>query len=168
MTITCNDISKSNRAGGSAALTAQNMMQQILSYTYTRPNSSLLGGGLHAGPSQLLADRPLRFKNHLRLFSPSLTKPWLPKVKHRYFSATWRSPPHVALTVLCAAVGVPIKLIHEAEGHIVTIELKNGEIYRGLLQESEDTMNCKLNEGNFLKLCILLLVTRACCSYNDR
>lgn len=42
---------------------------------------------------------------------------------------------------------MPIKLIHEAEGHVVTIELKNGEIYRGLLQESEDTMNCKLNEG---------------------
>jgi hypothetical protein len=56
------------------------------------------------------------------------------------------------------AVGVPIKLIHEAEGHVVTIELKNGEIYRGLLQEAEDTMNCKLNEGIvFLNLSYCLL-----------
>ena len=29
----------------------------------------------------------------------------------------------------------------------MTIELKNGEIYRGLLQEAEDTMNCQLKEG---------------------
>eukprot|EP00607_Mallomonas_marina_P003304 CAMPEP_0182428510 /NCGR_PEP_ID=MMETSP1167-20130531/23073_1 /TAXON_ID=2988 /ORGANISM="Mallomonas Sp, Strain CCMP3275" /LENGTH=107 /DNA_ID=CAMNT_0024611449 /DNA_START=126 /DNA_END=446 /DNA_ORIENTATION=- len=43
-------------------------------------------------------------------------------------------------------IGVPIKLLHEAEGHVVTVELKNGEIYRGLLQEAEDTMNCKIGE----------------------
>jgi small nuclear ribonucleoprotein D3 len=41
---------------------------------------------------------------------------------------------------------VPIKLLHEGEGHVVTVELKNGEIYRGLLKESEDTMNCQLEE----------------------
>lgn len=40
------------------------------------------------------------------------------------------------------AVGVPIKLLHEGEGHVVTIELRNGEIYRGLLNETEETMNC--------------------------
>jgi small nuclear ribonucleoprotein D3 len=33
------------------------------------------------------------------------------------------------------SVGVPIKLLHEGEGHIITVELKNGEIYRGLLSE---------------------------------
>mmetsp|Transcript_18374 Transcript_18374/g.59249 ORF Transcript_18374/g.59249 Transcript_18374/m.59249 type:complete len:115 (-) Transcript_18374:3062-3406(-) len=42
------------------------------------------------------------------------------------------------------AVGVPIKLLHEGEGHMVTIELRNGEIYRGHLSESEETMNCLL------------------------
>lgn len=31
------------------------------------------------------------------------------------------------------SIGVPIKLLHEAEGHIVTIELKTGEVYRGQL-----------------------------------
>ena len=38
-------------------------------------------------------------------------------------------------------------LLHEAEGHTVVVELKNGEIYRGLLEEAEDTMNCRLKEG---------------------
>lgn len=37
-------------------------------------------------------------------------------------------------------------LLHEAEGHSVTVELKNGEIYRGLLDQAEDTMNCQLKE----------------------
>jgi small nuclear ribonucleoprotein D3 len=44
-------------------------------------------------------------------------------------------------------LGVPIKLLHEAEGHVVTVELKNGETYRGLLDEAEDTMNVRLSEG---------------------
>lgn len=35
-------------------------------------------------------------------------------------------------------VSVPIKLLHEGEGHPVTVELKTGEIYRGLLNESEE------------------------------
>ena len=43
--------------------------------------------------------------------------------------------------------GVPIKLLHEGEGHVVTVEMKTGEIYRGLLSEAEDTMNCQLKEG---------------------
>ena len=29
-------------------------------------------------------------------------------------------------------VGIPVKLLHEAEGHVVTVELKNGEILRGI------------------------------------
>ena len=41
---------------------------------------------------------------------------------------------------------VPVQLLHEGEGHIVTIELKNGEIYRGLLAEAESTMNCQLKQ----------------------
>ena len=35
--------------------------------------------------------------------------------------------------------------MHEGEGHKVTIELKNGELYRGLLKDSEETMNCQMN-----------------------
>lgn len=62
------------------------------------------------------------------------------------------------------AAGVPIKLLHEGEGHIVTVELKSGEIYKGLLIEAEDTMNCQMKEGSlfycsiFLDLLLLLLL----------
>jgi len=43
------------------------------------------------------------------------------------------------------SIGVPIKLLHEAENHVVTIELKTGELFRGYLIEAEDTMNCRLD-----------------------
>lgn len=40
---------------------------------------------------------------------------------------------------------VPVKLLHEGQGHNVTIELKNGELYRGHLAVAEDSMNCHLS-----------------------
>ena len=43
-----------------------------------------------------------------------------------------------------STIGIPIKLLHEAEGHTVTIELRSGEVYRGHLVESEDNMNCHM------------------------
>lgn len=42
------------------------------------------------------------------------------------------------------SIGVPIKVLHEAEGHIVTCETINGEVYRGKLLEAEDNMNCQM------------------------
>lgn len=42
------------------------------------------------------------------------------------------------------SVGIPVKLIHEATGHVVTIELKTGCVYRGTLLEAEDSLNCQL------------------------
>ena len=39
---------------------------------------------------------------------------------------------------------MPIKLFKEAESHPVTVELKSGEVYRGTLEESEDSMSCLL------------------------
>lgn len=42
------------------------------------------------------------------------------------------------------SIGVPIKLLHEAENHVITVELKNGEVYRGYLVDAEDTMNCRM------------------------
>ncbi|KAL3142593.1 Small nuclear ribonucleoprotein SmD3b [Trebouxia sp. C0009 RCD-2024] len=41
-------------------------------------------------------------------------------------------------------VGIPVKLLHEAEGHTLTVELKSGETYRGELHEAEDNWNCQL------------------------
>lgn len=43
-------------------------------------------------------------------------------------------------------IGIPVKLIHEAEGHVVTIELKSGESFRGELHECEDNWNIQLKD----------------------
>ena len=44
-------------------------------------------------------------------------------------------------------VGVPVKLLYEAEGMKITVELKNGEVYRGLLVSAEgETMNVSLTD----------------------
>ena len=37
-------------------------------------------------------------------------------------------------------VGVPVILMHDGEGTIVTVETKNGDLYRGFLDETEDNM----------------------------
>ncbi|KAI9136925.1 hypothetical protein BKA69DRAFT_1033116 [Paraphysoderma sedebokerense] len=44
------------------------------------------------------------------------------------------------------SIGIPIKLLHEAVGHIITLELKTGSVYRGKLFETEDNMNVQLRE----------------------
>ncbi|ORX33841.1 pre-mRNA splicing factor [Kockovaella imperatae] len=45
-----------------------------------------------------------------------------------------------------ANLGVPVKLLHESLGHIITVELKTGEMYRGKLMEAEDSLNIALRE----------------------
>ncbi|KAK2963005.1 putative Small nuclear ribonucleoprotein Sm D3 [Blattamonas nauphoetae] len=42
------------------------------------------------------------------------------------------------------SIEIPVKLLHEAEGHIVSIEMKTRESFRGKLIEAEDNMNCRL------------------------
>lgn len=44
------------------------------------------------------------------------------------------------------SIGIPIKLLHEAEGHIITCETTNGDLFRGKLVEAEDNMNCAMSE----------------------
>ena len=38
-------------------------------------------------------------------------------------------------------LGVPTTMLHEGEGFFVTVETRLGELYRGLLTESEDNWN---------------------------
>jgi small nuclear ribonucleoprotein D3 len=38
-------------------------------------------------------------------------------------------------------VGIPIVVLHDAEGAVVEVETKKGELIRGLLFEAEDQMN---------------------------
>jgi small nuclear ribonucleoprotein D3 len=44
-------------------------------------------------------------------------------------------------------VGIPIILLHDAEGGLVTVELKNGCTYRGTLDEAQDNMNMTMKVG---------------------
>ncbi|EMR10324.1 hypothetical protein PNEG_01580 [Pneumocystis murina B123] len=43
-------------------------------------------------------------------------------------------------------IGIPLKLLHEATGHIVSCELDDGTVYRGRLSEAEDNMNIQLKD----------------------
>ena len=49
-------------------------------------------------------------------------------------------------------VGIPVILLHDAEGGIITVELKNGDSYRGFLEEAQDNMNCTLKVFRILFL----------------
>ncbi|CAK9441764.1 uncharacterized protein LODBEIA_P56320 [Lodderomyces beijingensis] len=42
------------------------------------------------------------------------------------------------------SAGIPVRLLNEAQGHIISIELNNGDTYRGKLLENEDNMNSSL------------------------
>lgn len=54
------------------------------------------------------------------------------------------------------SLGIPVKLLHEAEGHIVTVELKSGETYRGSLIECEDNWNSQLESITYTAKVMLL------------
>ncbi|KAF1921324.1 Sm-like ribonucleoprotein [Ophiobolus disseminans] len=47
---------------------------------------------------------------------------------------------------MTSTIGIPIKLLNEAAGHIITIEITSGEVYRGKLLEAEDNMNVQLKD----------------------
>ena len=41
-------------------------------------------------------------------------------------------------------IGLPVVLLYEAEGLTVTVETNTGDMYRGILIQTEDSMNCFL------------------------
>ncbi len=43
-------------------------------------------------------------------------------------------------------IGIPIKVLHEAKGLVVSLELKTGQTYRGRLISVEDNMNIQLKD----------------------
>ena len=75
----------------------------------------------------------------------------------------FRSNPINFILISVVSIGVPIKILHEGEGHVVTVELKNGETYRGMLTEAEDSMNCQMKEGNSHNLSSLCSIHRQNC-----
>jgi small nuclear ribonucleoprotein D3 len=38
---------------------------------------------------------------------------------------------------MTSTIGIPIKLLNEATGHVVTLEVTSGQVYRGKLLEGE-------------------------------
>lgn len=45
-----------------------------------------------------------------------------------------------------SGIGVPLKILYEAIGLIVSIELETGQLYRGKLSAVEDNMNIQLKD----------------------
>lgn len=45
-----------------------------------------------------------------------------------------------------SSVGVPVKLLYEAQGLIISVELETGQLYRGKLVGIEDNLNLQLRE----------------------
>lgn len=43
------------------------------------------------------------------------------------------------------SIGIPIKVLHEAEGHVITLETCDGDTLRGKLIEAEDNMNSQMS-----------------------
>ena len=43
-------------------------------------------------------------------------------------------------------IGIPIKVLHESKGLVVSLEMKTGQTYRGRLISVEDNMNLQLKD----------------------
>lgn len=68
------------------------------------------------------------------------------------------------------SLGIPVKLLHEAAGHVVSVELKSGELYRGSMIECEDNWNCQLENITYTAkvhfiFCFSLFIIRLCDSF---
>ncbi|BFZ54718.1 small nuclear ribonucleoprotein Sm D3 [Savitreella phatthalungensis] len=44
------------------------------------------------------------------------------------------------------SLGIPLKLLQESIGHVVTVELDSGAMYRGTLDTAEDNMNIQMRD----------------------
>ncbi|CAD7924019.1 unnamed protein product [Amoebophrya sp. A120] len=42
------------------------------------------------------------------------------------------------------SLGIPAKILHESIGHTVTVEVRDGRVFRGHLMHCEDNFNCML------------------------
>ncbi len=54
-------------------------------------------------------------------------------------------------------IGIPLKLLHEGDGHKVTIELKNGDVCQGTLIESENNWTSQLESITYTFQKVILL-----------
>lgn len=50
---------------------------------------------------------------------------------------------------MTSTIGIPIKLLNEAQGHIVTLEITSGQTYRGKLIEGMLLPEWRVRRGSF-------------------
>jgi hypothetical protein len=67
----------------------------------------------------LLPEANLAIVTHIHSFSTALAGP-------------------IQVLTMTSTIGIPIKLLNEAQGHIVTLEITSGQTYRGKLLEGWD------------------------------
>lgn len=48
---------------------------------------------------------------------------------------------------MTSTIGIPIKLLNEAQGHIVTLEITSGQTYRGKLLEGKTAPCAARHDG---------------------
>jgi len=53
------------------------------------------------------------------------------------------------MSVTGKGMGIPVCLLQESEGTTITVEAKDGSMYRGLLQEAEDNFNVSLKNVQY-------------------
>lgn len=116
--------------------------------SYTVCRKSVLGtkNRLPAEPGCL----PLQNKTcftALHSFSPPATLSLDPNLGENKFTCIHQTRPNNTIVrefnsytanyseMANTGLGVPVKLLHESLGHIVTVELKTGQLYRGKLAE---------------------------------
>ncbi|KAL8199114.1 UNVERIFIED_CONTAM: Small nuclear ribonucleoprotein Sm D3 [Gekko kuhli] len=91
-------------------------------------------------PTEVSVEAGIWFDIEVRLIVGAKAKPTVNVEETACFGETL-----TCMTTAAMSIGVPIKVLHEAEGHIVTCETNTGEIYRGKLIEAEDNMNCQMS-----------------------
>ncbi len=73
-------------------------------------------------------------------------KPWWKLThKEKFIRTVWFGPLSLIVFFFVAKdwskmeemIGVPLKLLHEAENTVVSLETKQGELFRGYLMEAE-------------------------------
>ncbi|KIW20969.1 hypothetical protein PV08_01548 [Exophiala spinifera] len=66
---------------------------------------------------------------------------------------------------LQSTIGIPIKLLNEAQGHVVTLELTSGQVYRGKLIEGtvEVSMQLSMTAQNQIRRALLYSKTLLTC-----
>ncbi|KYK61676.1 LSM domain-containing protein [Drechmeria coniospora] len=61
---------------------------------------------------------------------------------------------------MTSTIGIPIKLLHEAQGHIITVELDNGNSYRGKLLDASDGLSCTAEDSMNVQLKDITVTSR--------